>query len=138
MFHHLLNDLRLGLRRLRQTTAASIIVVTTLSVGIGLCALMWSVIDGAILPTMPFENGDRIVRVTRSDGSRISTDTYLYWVERQRLFEELGMAAEGTIARGAPSRMGSSRSASRGRAVRSARVRYGTWRPAVHGLPRVP
>ena len=58
---------------------------------------MFSVIDGAILPTLPFENGDRIVRVTRSDGAPISTDTYLYWDERQRSFEGLGMAAPRTM-----------------------------------------
>ena len=97
MFHHLLSDLRLGLRSLLKTPAASITVVTALSVGIGLCALMFSVIDGAILPTLPFENGDRIVHVARSDRSPISTDTYLYWDERQRFFEGLGMAARRTM-----------------------------------------
>src|ERR671912_2199171 len=92
MSHQIVNDLRLGLRRLLKTPAASITIVTALAVGIGLCALMFSVIDGAILPTLPFENGDRIVRVTRADFSGISADTYLYWEERQKSFEGLGMA----------------------------------------------
>ena len=52
MFHNILSDLQLGLRRLLKTPAASITVVTALSAGIGLCALMFSVIDGAILPTL--------------------------------------------------------------------------------------
>ena len=97
MFHHILGDLRLGLRRLLKTPAASITVVSALSVGIGLCALLFSVIDGAILPTLPFENGDRIVQATRSDRSPISTDTFLYWDERQRSFEGLGMAPARTM-----------------------------------------
>ena len=97
MCDHILSDLRLGLRRLLKTPAASITVVTALSVGIGLCALMFSVIDGAILPTLPFENGDRIVQVTRSDRSPIVSDTYLFWGERQRSFEGLGMARRGTM-----------------------------------------
>ena len=92
MFQNILSDLRLGLRRLVKTPGASITVITALSVGIGLCALMFSVIDGAILPTLPFENGDRIVRVTRADFSPISADAYQYWEERQRSFEGLGMA----------------------------------------------
>ena len=92
MFDHILNDLRLGLRRLLKTPAASITVITALSVGIGLCALMVSVIDGAILPTLPFENGDRIVQVARPGRSPISADTYRHWDERQRSFEGLGMA----------------------------------------------
>jgi putative ABC transport system permease protein len=97
MFHHLLTDLRLGLRRLLKTRAASITVVAALSVGSGLCALMFSVIDGAILPSLPFKNGDRIVHVARSNRSPISTDTYLNWGERQRSFEGLGMAARRTM-----------------------------------------
>ena len=74
MFHHILSDLRLGLRRVLKTPTASMTVVGALSVGIGLCALMFSAIDGAILPTLPFENGDRIVRITRPDFSPVSME----------------------------------------------------------------
>ena len=97
MVHHVVSDLRLGLRRLLKTPAASLTVVTALSVGIGLCALMFSVIDGAILPTLPFENGDRIVQVARSDRSPISADTFEYWGERQRFFEGQGIATRRTM-----------------------------------------
>jgi putative ABC transport system permease protein len=89
-------DLRLGVRRLINTPAASLTVLTALSVGIGLCALMFSVIDGAILATLPFENSDRMVRITRSDLSPVSTETYLHWEESQRSFEGLGVAAGGS------------------------------------------
>jgi putative ABC transport system permease protein len=89
----IVGDLRLGLRRLLNTPAASLTVLTALSVGIGLCALMFSVIDGAILATLPFENGERMVRITRSDFSPISTETYLHWEENQRSFEGVGVAA---------------------------------------------
>lgn len=97
MIHHLLSDLRLGFRRLLKTSAASITVVTALSVGIGLCALMFSIIDGAILPTLPFEHGDRVVRVSRAGLSPIATDIYRDWDERQRSFEGLGMAPRRTL-----------------------------------------
>ncbi|MGD8341928.1 MAG: ABC transporter permease, partial [Gammaproteobacteria bacterium] len=92
MLHHVPGDLRLGLRRVLKTPVASLTVVAALSVGIGLCALMFSIIGGAVLPTLPFENGDRIVRV-----SPVSTETYLYWEERQRSFERLGLAARRTV-----------------------------------------
>ncbi len=100
MFHDVLGDLRLGLRRLLKTPAASLTVVIALSIGIGLCALMFSVIDGAILPTLPFANGGRIVQIARSDRSPISSDTYVDWDERQRAFAGLGMAARRTISLG--------------------------------------
>jgi putative ABC transport system permease protein len=95
--HHVLGDLRLGLRRLLKTPAASITVLTALSVGIGLCALMFSVINGVIFPTLPFENGERIVRITRPDFSPVDTETYLYWEQRQRSFEGLGLAAQRNV-----------------------------------------
>jgi hypothetical protein len=48
MFHFIVGDLRFGLRCLLKTRAASITVLIALSIGIGLSALMFSVIDGAI------------------------------------------------------------------------------------------
>jgi len=63
ILHHVPADLRLGVRRLLKTPAASVTIVAALSVGTGLCELMVSIIHGAIRPTLPFANGDRIVRV---------------------------------------------------------------------------
>jgi putative ABC transport system permease protein len=90
-------DLKLGLRRLAKTPVASTTVVAALSVGIGLCALMFGIVDGAILSTLPLENGDRVVRIGRADFSPVSTDTYLNWEERQTSFEGLGLAVERTV-----------------------------------------
>jgi len=97
MFHHVFSDLRLGLRRVLKTPAASVTVMAALSVGIGLCALMFSIINGAIFSTLPFENGERIVRISRSDLSPVSPGTYLYWEERQTSFEGLGLATERSV-----------------------------------------
>jgi putative ABC transport system permease protein len=97
MFHHLLGDLRIGVRSLLKTPAASITVLAALSVGIGLCALMFSAVDGAVLSTLPFKDGDRIVRITRTDFSPVSTEAFLYWEERQKSFEGLGLAASRTV-----------------------------------------
>jgi predicted lysophospholipase L1 biosynthesis ABC-type transport system permease subunit len=41
-------DVKLGLRRLLRSPAATLTVLTALSVGIGLSALMFSLIDGAL------------------------------------------------------------------------------------------
>lgn len=92
MLCHVPGDLRLGVRRLLKTPAASATIIVALSAGIGLCALMFGIINGAILPTLPFENGERIVRV-----SPVSAETYRYWEERQRSFEALGTVATRTV-----------------------------------------
>lgn len=97
MFQNMISDLCLGLRRVLKMPGASTTVVSALSVGIGLCALMFSAIDGAILPALPFDNGDRIVRIARPDFSPVSAETYLYWEERQTSFDGLGFAAERTV-----------------------------------------
>ncbi|MGH7507758.1 MAG: ABC transporter permease, partial [Longimicrobiales bacterium] len=83
-------DVRLGLRRLVRTPASTLTALTALSVGIGLSALMFSLISSAVLPTLPFEAGERIVRVNRVDYAPISVAAYEYWGERQRSFEGMG------------------------------------------------
>jgi hypothetical protein len=90
MLQHLPSDLRLGLRRLVRTPASTLTALTALSIGIGLSALMFSLISSGLLPTLPFENGERIVRVERIEYARISPEAFEEWRERQRSFEGLG------------------------------------------------
>ena len=61
------NDLRYGYRMLVKTPAASITVLIALSLGIGLSALTFTLINGAVLTRLPVEDGDRIVRISRDD-----------------------------------------------------------------------
>lgn len=84
-----LNDLRLGVRRLVRTPAATLTVLAALSVGIGLPALMFSLVSSAVFPTLPFEPGDRIVRVKRVELEPITAEALEYWRARQRSFEGL-------------------------------------------------
>ena len=46
--NQLANDVRYGLRMLLKTPSASVMVLIALSLGIGLSALMFSLIDGAV------------------------------------------------------------------------------------------
>ena len=90
-------DVRLGLRRLRRSPAATFTVLTALSMGIGMTALIFSLIDGALLPALPFPAGERIVRVHRVEHATLSVETFEYWVARQSSFEGLGAWAERTV-----------------------------------------
>jgi len=90
-------DVRLGLRRLLRSPAATFTVLTALSVGIGLSALMFSLIDGALLPSLPFAAGERIVRVQRVEGARLSAEAFQYWMARQSSFEGLGAWVERMV-----------------------------------------
>jgi putative ABC transport system permease protein len=82
-------DARHGFRRMARTPAATLTVLTALSVGIGLSGLMFSLIDSALLPTLPFEAGDRIVRVQRAGFAPLSPEAVDWWRVRQRSFEGL-------------------------------------------------
>ncbi|MQA90582.1 MAG: FtsX-like permease family protein [Gemmatimonas sp.] len=95
--NQLWNDLRYGLRMLLKTPGASGTVLLALSLGIGLSALTFSLIDGAVLPTLPVEAGDRIMRISRSERVPMTVEDYAAWSARQRSFEEIGAAETATV-----------------------------------------
>jgi predicted permease len=90
-------DLRHGVRRLLRSPAATLTVLTALSLGIGMSALMFTLIDGALLPTLPFEAGDRIVRVHRVEHATLTVEAFEYWEARQSSFEGFGAWVERTV-----------------------------------------
>ncbi|MHB1192004.1 MAG: ADOP family duplicated permease [Longimicrobiales bacterium] len=95
---HLLTDLQHGARRLVRTPAATLTAWAALSIGIGLPTLLFSLVDGTLLTTLPFEGGDRIVRVGRQGFAPVSAEDYVHWSARQRSFEGLGATAARTVA----------------------------------------
>lgn len=64
---HLLRDIRLGLRTLRKAPALTAVSILALTFGIGLTTMMFSIVYGALLRGLPFEGGDRIVAVFRTN-----------------------------------------------------------------------
>jgi putative ABC transport system permease protein len=93
----LANDVRYGLRMLLKTPSATAMVLIALSLGIGLSALMFSLIDGAVLATLPVEGGDRVVMIGRVDRMAQAVDDYATWSTRQRSFEHLGALSTNTV-----------------------------------------
>jgi predicted permease len=56
-------DLRSGLRTLRRYPTLSLVAIVTFGLGIGLTATCFSVVNGAMFASLPFEDPDRIVAV---------------------------------------------------------------------------
>jgi putative ABC transport system permease protein len=93
----IVSDVRFGLRMLLKARSATALVLVALSLGIGLSAVMFSLIDGAVLTALPVDGGDRIVRVGRADRMAQTPEDYATWAARQRSFEKLGAVAMNMV-----------------------------------------
>ena len=96
-------EVRYAARMLFKHPAVSGLAVIALGLGIGLTAVMFSIVYGALLRGLPFENGDRILSVTRTDPENdqrsmsVSPHDYRDWAEAQTSFDELAGYYEGTV-----------------------------------------
>ena len=59
--HHLLTDLRSGVRMLVKYPTLSIVAVLTLGLGIGLSTTVFCVVNGGMFKGLPFPDGQRVV-----------------------------------------------------------------------------
>ncbi len=97
-------DSRQSARALLKQPGLAIIAVLALTLGIGLTTMMFSIIQGALLRGLPFDNADRIAAVGSLDSARgdsqpqnVAQPDFAAWAQSQRSFEVLGAYYEGTI-----------------------------------------
>jgi putative ABC transport system permease protein len=97
----------LGLRRLRRTPVFTVTTVVSLGLGIGLASSVAAVLEGALRPSLPYAEADRLVELlpTARAGSQqpsdfgIPTDLMFEWVATDfRAIEEV--AGEGLSSSG--------------------------------------
>jgi predicted permease len=99
----LLKDLKYAGRGLFRTPGVSVIAVLALALGVGLTAIMFSIVYGAIHRGLPYEGADRIMFVGHSvpasgiEVTSVSVHDYLDYRERQRSFEDLAGFYQGTV-----------------------------------------
>ena len=99
----LLQDLRFGARLLLKTPALTAISVLALTLGIGLTATMFSIVYGAILRGLPFEQPERLLHLERNNLSRdiqsmeVPIHDLTDWRAHQRSFEDLAAFYTGTV-----------------------------------------
>src|SRR5215211_2997747 len=108
-------DLRYAGRMFRKNPGASALAVVALALGIGLTATMFSIVQGAILRGLPFEESEKIQALTivtpttRGRGESVSYHDFTDWRSQQTSFEALegylnsGMTVTG--ASGYPERL---------------------------------
>lgn len=96
-------DLQLGLRTLRKSPGLTVVATIALTFGIGLTTMMFSIIYGAMLKGLPFEDGDRIMAVARTNPERginrsgLSIQDFTDIAAQQRNFAQFGAWTSGTM-----------------------------------------
>jgi len=99
--NELLQDLRFGIRTLLKSPGFAIIAVSTLAIGIGANAAIFSYVYGILLRPSPYAEVARMVRVLEKPpgGGRngISTLNYLDWERENTVFEYMTAQVWGTV-----------------------------------------
>ena len=100
----ILRDLRYGARSLRKSPGLMIVATLALSFGIGLTATMWSIIYGALIKGLPYDNAEEIVAVAQTNSTQragnrqgISLLDLQEYKANQKTFEKLATYTCGTI-----------------------------------------
>ena len=98
-----MNDLRFGVRLLLKSPAVTAVSVLALTLGIGLTATMFSIVYGALLRGLPFEQPERLLHLEGNNLARdiqsmeVSIHDYTDWRAQQRSFEDIAAFYTGTV-----------------------------------------
>ncbi|MFP5286304.1 MAG: permease, partial [Thermoanaerobaculia bacterium] len=99
----LARNLRFGVRMLAKNPGLSLAAVMAFALGIGLSTAMFSIVYGAILRGLPFEESERLMHVENNNPSKeqrsleVFLQDFLVMRERQKSFEGLAAFYEGTV-----------------------------------------
>jgi putative ABC transport system permease protein len=92
-------DLRYAARSLRRAPGFTFVAVAVLAVGIGANSAMFSLVDAALLRSLPFNESDHLVmlweRSPRFAHNRVSPLNFLDWSEQQQAFASVAAISGG-------------------------------------------
>jgi putative ABC transport system permease protein len=93
-FETFLQDLRYGLRGVLKSPGYSLVVILTLTLGIGANTAIFSVVDAVLLKPLPYPDADRLVWLgeshAKAEGISVTWGNYRAWKKYNRTFD--GMA----------------------------------------------
>lgn len=91
-------DIRYGLRMLRKNPAFTFIAVIALMLGIASTTVIFSVVDGVLLRTLPYPNADQLVavsqtmRATGTSRDAAAPANYVDWATQNDVFVQMAAA----------------------------------------------
>ena len=99
----ILRDIRYGVRSLAKAPALALVATLALTLGIGVTAVMFSIIYGALMKGLPFDEGDRIVQMVRANptngSSRMGTpiSDFVDYRDQQKTMSSFSAYYTGTV-----------------------------------------
>ncbi len=97
------HELKLAARGLRANPGITAMAVATMALGIGSTAFMFSIVHGALYRGLPFPDGERVMRLDRTDPTEgfermgVTYRDYLDFRDQQKSFEALAATHGGTV-----------------------------------------
>jgi predicted permease len=96
-------DIRYGIRSLIKSPGVTLFATLALTLGIGVTTTMFSIVYGALLKGLPYDDGARIVEVSRTNTARKEDRLSMPWVEyiddreQQHSFTRMAAYTDGTM-----------------------------------------
>jgi len=98
----LTEDIRYGIRMLRQAPGFTLIVVLTLALGIGANTALFSVVNGVLLHPLPYPEPEQLVRLHESKPSfetgSISYPNFRDWQKENKTFSAMAISRGNSFA----------------------------------------
>ena len=94
----LVNDVKYGIRQLVKNPGSTLIVILTLTIGIGANTTMFSVVNAVLLRPLPYPDAGRLVMLWETEPEQgqfhtpVSIPNFLDWQKRSRSFDHMGLA----------------------------------------------
>jgi putative ABC transport system permease protein len=110
-----ISDFRFGFRLLRRYPSTSLVAITTLALGIGANAAIFSVVDAVMVRQLPYVEPDRLVKVWEKRPAEnvlnniVAPADFVDWKARQTPFERIAAFIETQLTltgQGEPRRVG--------------------------------
>ena len=101
--HGLLADLRFGARMLLKRPGTTTLAIAALGLGIGLTTTMFSIVNGAILRGLPFDESERILHIERRNPAQgnstfeVSGHDFVDYRARQQSFSDFAAFARTPV-----------------------------------------